>query len=103
MGYSLSAHAERRRNVPSNAFPMLVFAISALSGLTTVGGTADGTRQSTVGTLNMGTCGYMGWYWWSLDLGHCLCASDVPSTYSPSHGGNEWGTGGVIQYAYIRL
>ena len=49
---------------------------------TTVGGTADGTRRSTVGTLNMGTWAETGealaWY----------IASDVPST-SPSHGSNS--------------
>ena len=49
---------------------------------TTVGGTADGTRRSTVGTLNMGT--------WA-GTGEALAwdiASDVPST-SPSHGSNS--------------
>ena len=53
---------------------------------TTVGGTADGTRQSTVGTLNMGT--------WA-GTGEALAwdiASDVPST-SPSHGGNSGAQG----------
>ena len=49
---------------------------------TTVGGTADGTRRSTVGTLNMGT--------WA-GTGEALAwdiASDVPST-SPSQGSNS--------------
>ena len=49
---------------------------------TTVCGTADGTRRSTVGTLNMGT--------WA-GTGEALAwdiASDVPST-SPSHGSNS--------------
>ena len=49
---------------------------------TAVRGTADGTRRSTVGTLNMGT--------WA-GTGEALAwdiASDVPST-SPSHGSNS--------------
>ena len=48
---------------------------------TAVGGTADGTRRSTVGTLTMGT--------WA-ETGEALAwdiASDVTST-SPSHGSN---------------
>ena len=49
---------------------------------TAVGGTADGTRRSTVGTLNMGTWAGTGealaWY----------ITSDVPST-SPSQGSNS--------------
>ena len=49
---------------------------------TAVGGTADGTRRSTVGTLTMGT--------WA-GTGEALAwdiASDVRST-SPSHGSNS--------------
>ena len=58
---------------------------------------ADGTRRSTVGTLNMGT--------WA-GTGEALAwdiASDVPST-SPSHGSKSGeGTWGVIQRAYVRF
>ena len=51
-----------------------------------VASTADGTRRSTVGTLNMGT--------WA-GTGEALAwdiASDVPST-SPSHGSNSGAQG----------
>ena len=51
---------------------------------TTVGGTADGTRQSTVHTLNMGTWAGTGK---ALPLA-LVIANDVPST-SPSHGSNS--------------
>ena len=51
--YLLTECASRRRN----AFETRVMVRKGTSSLapTTVGGTADGTRRSTVGTLNMGT------------------------------------------------
>ena len=64
---------------------------------TAVCGTAAGTRQSPVGTLNMGI--------WA-DTGEalaCYIASDVPSTSPSEPGEQQWGTQGVIQYAYVRF
>ena len=63
-----------------------------------LGGTADGTRRSTVGTLNMGS--------WA-GTGEALAwdiASDVPST-SPSHGSNSGAHGesySMHTYAFKR-
>ena len=91
MGYRLLLKVERHTqwhalSVPFNlehasmARSLMVEAFSVVR--LTVGGTADGTRRSTVGTLNM--------FIWA-GTGEALArhiASDVPST-SPTQGSNS--------------